>query len=60
MEKFLNNISSGGMTFNDIIKHAMISELPFGGVGNSGIGSYHGKHGFMQLSHAKAVLNRRD
>ncbi|KAL7070920.1 hypothetical protein ACQ4LE_010140 [Meloidogyne hapla] len=60
MEKFLHSTSSGGVTFNDIIKHATIPDLPFGGVGNSGIGSYHGKHGFVQLSHAKAVLKRRD
>ncbi|KAF7633361.1 Aldehyde dehydrogenase [Meloidogyne graminicola] len=60
IEKFLNSTSSGGVTINDIIKHAMISELPFGGIGNSGIGSYHGKHGFIQLSHAKAILKRRD
>ena len=60
MEKFLHSTSSGGVTVNDIIKHAGIPDLPFGGVGNSGIGNYHGKHGFIQLSHAKAVLKRRD
>jgi len=56
----LHSTSSGGVTVNDIIKHAGIPDLPFGGVGNSGIGNYHGKHGFIQLSHAKAVLKRRD
>uniref|UniRef100_A0A183C954 Aldedh domain-containing protein n=1 Tax=Globodera pallida TaxID=36090 RepID=A0A183C954_GLOPA len=58
VDKFLNSTSSGGVTINDILKHVFVRELPFGGVGNSGMGSYHGKHGFVQLSHAKAVLKR--
>uniref|UniRef100_A0A914HYT5 Aldehyde dehydrogenase n=1 Tax=Globodera rostochiensis TaxID=31243 RepID=A0A914HYT5_GLORO len=60
VDKFLNSTSSGGVTINDILKHVFVRELPFGGVGNSGMGSYHGKHGFVQLSHAKAVLKRGD
>lgn len=60
VDKFLNGTSSGGVTINDILKHVFVRELPFGGVGNSGMGSYHGKHGFQQLSHAKAVLKRSD
>ncbi|KAL3115786.1 hypothetical protein niasHT_007791 [Heterodera trifolii] len=60
VDKFLNETSSGGVTINDILKHVFVRDLPFGGVGNSGMGSYHGKHGFVQLSHAKAVLKRSD
>lgn len=58
VDKFLQNTSSGGVTINDILKHVFVPELPFGGIGNSGIGSYHGKHGFITLSHAKAILFR--
>ena len=60
VDKFLNSTSSGGVTINDILKHVSVIELPFGGVGNSGMGNYHGKNGFIHLSHAKAVLKRRD
>lgn len=60
VDKFLHSTSSGGVTVNDILKHVTVTDLPFGGVGTSGMGSYHGKHGFMQMSHAKAVLKRRD
>jgi aldehyde dehydrogenase (NAD+) len=53
-------LNNSGVTVNDILKHVTVTDLPFGGVGTSGMGSYHGKHGFMQMSHAKAVLKRRD
>ncbi len=55
---FLKNTSSGGLVFNDIMVHLAVAELPFGGVGESGIGSYHGQHGFAAFSHHKSVLKR--
>jgi len=57
-EKILNNISFGGGCINDTVLHVANPNLPFGGVGNSGIGNYHGKAGFKTFSHCKSVLNR--
>lgn len=57
-EKYLNQTSSGGVTINDTVLHISSSELPFGGVGESGIGSYHGKYSFDTFSHKKSVLTR--
>lgn len=55
---FLKQVSSGGVTINDVIFHVATNDLPFGGVGNSGIGSYHGKYTFDTFSHHKACLSR--
>ncbi|XAR73114.1 Aldehyde dehydrogenase (NAD(+)) [Bertholletia excelsa] len=55
---FVNKISSGGIVINDTILHVTVSTLPFGGVGESGMGSYHGKFSFDAFSHKKAVLYR--
>lgn len=52
----LQNTSSGGVCINDIAMQFAVSSLPFGGVGNSGIGSYHGKASFDTFSHYKSVL----
>ncbi|MBW4614273.1 MAG: aldehyde dehydrogenase family protein [Desmonostoc vinosum HA7617-LM4] len=52
----LQETSSGGVCLNDTIVHCGISSLPFGGVGDSGIGSYHGKAGFDTFSHYKSVM----
>lgn len=49
---------SGGLALNDWGWHAFQHDLPFGGIGNSGMGSYHGEEGFRELSHAKAVFRR--
>lgn len=57
-EKFISQISFGGGCINDVVMHLSNDNLPFGGVGNSGIGNYHGKYGFEAFSHMKAVLNR--
>lgn len=57
-EKILNELSFGGGAINDTIMHITNSNLPFGGVGNSGIGSYHGKSGFDAFTHYKSVLNK--
>ncbi len=50
-----DGIVSGGCTINDVLLHALPESLPFGGVGNSGMGAYHGRFGFETLSHRKAV-----
>lgn len=55
-QRILQETSSGGVCINDTIMHVGISSLPFGGVGDSGIGSYHGKAGFDTFSHYKSVL----
>lgn len=54
----LNTVSFGGGCVNDTIVHLASDELPFGGVGNSGMGSYHGKYSFDTFSHKKSVLIR--
>jgi len=55
-DRILQEISYGGGCFNDIIMHLGNPELPFGGVGHSGMGSYHGKASFDTFSHRKSVL----
>lgn len=55
---FLNQLNFGGATVNDTIVHIANSNLPFGGVGHSGLGSYHGEFGFRAFSHYKPVLKR--
>nr|AMJ39507.1 aldehyde dehydrogenase 3F1 [Bixa orellana] len=56
--KVLSETSSGGVTFNDAIIQFICDSLPFGGVGQSGFGRYHGKYSFDTFSHEKAVLYR--
>lgn len=56
--KLLSEISSGGACVNDTIMHMSNPNLPFGGVGNSGIGTYHGKDGFLTFSHSKSILKK--
>jgi len=55
--RVLAETSAGGMVINDTLNHLVIPELPFGGVGNSGMGAYHGKNGFDAFTHRKAVLH---
>ncbi|CAI8900077.1 coniferyl aldehyde dehydrogenase [Pseudomonas sp. IT-P176] len=52
----LSRTCSGGVTLNGVLSHASLDSLPFGGVGQSGMGAYHGIDGFRTFSHAKAVL----
>ena len=54
----LNNTTSGGVTVNDVIFHVAQEDLPFGGVGPSGMGSYHGIDGFREFSHRKSVYTQ--
>ncbi|BAT55277.1 Aldehyde dehydrogenase [Nostoc sp. NIES-3756] len=55
-KRVLQETSSGGVCINDTMMHIGVSSLPFGGVGDSGIGSYHGKASFDTFSHYKSVL----
>ncbi|ROI08861.1 aldehyde dehydrogenase [Chryseobacterium sp. H3056] len=57
-EQFVSKISFGGGCINDVVMHLSNDHLPFGGVGNSGMGNYHGRYGFDAFSHKKAVLSR--
>ena len=57
-EHVLNNTTSGGVTVNDVIFHVAQEDLPFGGVGPSGIGSYHGVDGYREFSHRKSVYTQ--
>jgi aldehyde dehydrogenase (NAD+) len=56
--KLFKELSFGGGAVNDTIMHITNSKLPFGGVGNSGIGSYHGKSGFDDFTHYKSIMNK--
>ncbi len=57
-EKVLQQLSFGGGAVNDAIMHITNPKMPFGGVGNSGIGNYHGKAGFDCFSHSKSILQK--
>ena len=54
-EFIINNTRSGGVTINDVMFHLMQSELPFGGVGPSGNGHYHGYEGFLNFSNLRSI-----
>ncbi len=56
--KVLNELSFGGGGVNEAVMHISNSNLPFGGVGASGIGSYHGEDGFKTFSHFKAIVDK--
>jgi len=55
---FNTSFSYGGGVINDTLVHFINDTLPFGGVGHSGIGSYHGKESFYTFSHAKSIVKR--
>lgn len=57
-DRVLARTVSGGVTVNDTLMHIAHENLPFGGVGDSGWGSYHGEAGFLRLTQQKAVLNQ--
>lgn len=57
-QKVLMQTHSGGVCLNETLVHVGQEDLPFGGVGYSGMGNYHGYEGFVTFSHAKAVFNR--
>ena len=57
-KKVFREVSFGGGALNDTIMHLVSLSLPFGGVGNSGMGNYHGKFGFDAFTHKKAILKK--
>jgi len=57
-EKIISEISFGGGCINEALMHIANGELPFGGVGDSGIGNYHGEYGFKAFSHYKSILDK--
>jgi coniferyl-aldehyde dehydrogenase len=58
LRRVLALTTSGGVTVNDVAVHFLAEELPFGGVGASGMGAYHGEQGFIRFSHARAVFHQ--
>ncbi|EDW35048.1 GL20121, partial [Drosophila persimilis] len=58
VKEFKSNTTSGGFCSNETIMHCGVDVLPFGGVGMSGMGSYHGKYGFDTFTHKKSCLGK--
>jgi aldehyde dehydrogenase (NAD+) len=58
IDKVLSRTSSGGVTINGFFSHYLEKQLPFGGVNQSGMGSYHGVYGFKAFSHERAVYQQ--
>ncbi len=56
--RVLNHTTSGGVTVNDVVMHVAQEDLPFGGVGPSGMGAYHGLDGFRTFSHARSIFTQ--
>ncbi len=54
--RVLARTSAGGVSINDTLLHALVEDLPFGGIGASGMGAYHGHDGFLTFSHRKPVV----
>ncbi|TRY57293.1 hypothetical protein DNTS_008886 [Danionella cerebrum] len=59
INRMIAETSSGGVLANDCLIHFSVNSLPFGGVGNSGMGRYHGRHGFDNLSHLRGCLIKK-
>ena len=57
-ERVIKEVSAGGMVVNQLLFQFASNKLPFGGVGPSGIGAYHGKFGFEEFSHKKSVMTK--
>jgi aldehyde dehydrogenase (NAD+) len=57
-ERVIKEVSAGGMVINHLLFHFATNKLPFGGVGPSGMGAYHGKFGFEEFSHKKTVMTK--
>jgi len=57
-DRIISEISFGGGVVNDTLQHLLNDNLPFGGVGSSGVGRYHGIYGFQELSHAKSIVEK--
>ncbi len=59
IKRVTTELSYGGGCINDVVVHLATSEMGFGGVGESGMGSYHGKDGFLAFSHLKSVMDKK-
>jgi coniferyl-aldehyde dehydrogenase len=57
-ERVLSRTISGGVTINDVMQHVSCEDLPFGGIGASGMGNYHGPEGFKTFSHVRSVYKQ--
>jgi aldehyde dehydrogenase (NAD+) len=57
-ERVVKEVSAGGMVINHLLFHFVTHKMPFGGVGPSGMGAYHGKFGFEEFSHRKTVMTK--
>lgn len=58
VQRLLKETHSGSVAVNDVIMQYSVDTIPFGGIGHSGMGRYHGKYGFDEFTHEKAVLFR--
>jgi coniferyl-aldehyde dehydrogenase len=58
--RVLDGTSSGGVTINDVMTHMFVEDMPFGGIGASGMGNYRGKAGFRTFSHARAIYRQTE
>lgn len=56
--RIIDEVVSGGTVVNHVMMHLSVSDLPFGGIGTSGMGRYHGRWGFETLSNARAILRK--
>ena len=57
-ERVIKEVPAGGMLVNQLVFQVATPKLPFGGVGSSGMGAYHGKWGFEEFSHRKSVMTK--
>ncbi|HEV8077728.1 MAG TPA: aldehyde dehydrogenase family protein, partial [Marinobacter sp.] len=58
-QKVVASTHSGGMCINDALMHVAQDDLPFGGIGDSGMGHYHGKEGFLTFSHHRGIFTKQ-
>lgn len=58
VREVLDRTASGGVTINDVMTHMLVDDLPFGGIGKSGMGAYRGEAGFRNFSHARAIYRQ--
>jgi aldehyde dehydrogenase (NAD+) len=59
MKEVMKRIRFGGGCINDVIIHLATTQMGFGGVGESGMGAYHGKTGFDTFSHSKSIVDKK-
>ena len=58
-QRVIDSTHSGGVCINETLQHVGVEDMPFGGIGQSGMGHYHGHEGFLTFSHAKSVLTKQ-